>query len=249
MREEAPFRIAQSDTYVGKDYWKWACWIDAAPADLARIISVIWILHPTFSPSRVTITTRDNQFRLDSAGWGTFAVRANVVLQDAEPVEIRQTLKLTYPADDSNFNEQIGGAAESSPPASTEKPRAKKVFISYSSEDEKQALVIQKYLSDAGTSVFNANSVTPGMPLEASIQKMIREADAFVTINSSDYQSQWVVLETKMAQAEGIPILQVPAVDDGTVLELLSQRLIPTTEKPTPDMLSHVTAFMDTLDE
>lgn len=212
MSQQDEFRIEQWSQYVGNDRWKWSCWIDAEPEPMSRISSVTWILHPTFSPSRITLKTRENQFRLDSSGWGTFTLRAKLDLTGGSSLELRRALKLDHP--ESDVAKTLPPA---SPPHTSENPgRGPKVFLSYSSEYEKQANELNKIICDQGGAVLLAKQASAGQPLEAAVQKMIRESDAFVTIQSEDYNSHWVMLETKIAHAEGKPILSIPTGHDGT---------------------------------
>jgi transcription initiation factor IIF auxiliary subunit len=90
-------RIAQDQHYKGEDWWEWSVWIDASPDELATIEKVIWRLHPTFpQPVRET-TDRQNHFKLDTAGWGTFPIRADVVTTGGKPIKLKHELELHYP--------------------------------------------------------------------------------------------------------------------------------------------------------
>ncbi len=208
MNSQADFYIAQSAEYVGNDRWKWSCWIDADPVRLADIASVTWILHPTFTPQQVKVTTRDNGFRLDSGGWGTFTLRARLEMVNGVSRELRHALKLSYPETDAapSFADDSAASQERAPDVA---PSGPKVFLSYASEFEKVAQTVNKYMSDNGASVLLANQASPNQPLEAAVQKMIRESDAFVSIQSDDYAGHWVMLENKIAHAEGKPMLSM----------------------------------------
>jgi transcription initiation factor IIF auxiliary subunit len=73
--------IAQKQHYEGDDWWAWSVWIEAPGDELDEIESVTWHLHPTFVPPEVVVDTRDSNFALDTAGWGTFRIRATVRLK------------------------------------------------------------------------------------------------------------------------------------------------------------------------
>ena len=92
------YRIAPSQDYKGHDYWDWSAWIEAEPpAALRQIQRVVWILHPTFKRSRVESTDVDHAFRLDTSGWGTFLLRAELHLSDGSTTTIKHMLELTEP--------------------------------------------------------------------------------------------------------------------------------------------------------
>lgn len=90
-------KIAQDQHYVGKDWWDWSVWIDAPAAELERIQKVVWRLHPTFVEPVREVTTRANGFRLQTSGWGTFRVFAQVVMDDGNSVKLQHDLELYYP--------------------------------------------------------------------------------------------------------------------------------------------------------
>nr|WP_315393986.1 pYEATS domain-containing protein [uncultured Duganella sp.] len=221
MTVAAEYRIAQSEEYVGKDRWKWSCWIDAKEHDLDMIESVTWVLHPTFSPSRVIVKSRETSFRLDSGGWGTFMLVASLVLQDGRTVKVRHALKLHYPEKDDIEPVQSLQSSGAEPATDSVTPRKPKIFLSYSSEDEQHAQMLGKVIADIGGLVWNANSVNVGQPLAAAVEKMIRESDAVITLADLDYQSPWVIKESKIAEAEGKPVLHVP-VENQNWSEVLS---------------------------
>lgn len=201
------YRIAQSEKYVGNDYWNWSAWIEATPEEMNQISLVTWILHPSFSPSRVATEDRTNQFRLDTAGWGTFMLRAELRLKGVPDVKIiRRMLRLNYPS-----NEEVVSPSSTSQIQtgdSTELPavNAHTVFLSYASEDEQQAQIVGHAMKKMGVRVLKANSISADLPIEAAIHKMIRESGAVVNIVGSDYASPYVLMESKMALAEGKPI-------------------------------------------
>ena len=90
-------KIAQSQHYEGEDWWSWSVWLDAPAATLANVKEVVWRLHPTFPEPVRTETDRDNKFRLDTSGWGTFRVRADVVMNNGDVKHLHHDLDLLYP--------------------------------------------------------------------------------------------------------------------------------------------------------
>jgi transcription initiation factor IIF auxiliary subunit len=91
-------KIAQSENYQGDDWWKWAIWIDCPPEELASIESVTYRLHPTFSNPVRKIADRSSKFRLETEGWGTFTIYAEVEIKNGTPRKLRHELQLHYPS-------------------------------------------------------------------------------------------------------------------------------------------------------
>ncbi len=91
------YKIAQGFSYQGDDWWKWWLWIDAADDMLDEIEHVVYTLHPTFAnPVRKT-SDRRSHFKLETEGWGTFVIRAKVVLKDGSEILLKHELSLQYP--------------------------------------------------------------------------------------------------------------------------------------------------------
>lgn len=93
-----PLKIAQDFDYKGEDWWEWWVWIEGADAELDAISQVIYTLHPTFPNPVRTIRDRRSKFRLSTGGWGTFRIRAKVVLKSGSPIELQHELVLAYPS-------------------------------------------------------------------------------------------------------------------------------------------------------
>ena len=89
--------IQQSQKYMGSAGWQWSVWLDGAPEELDSVDHVVYILDPTFhNPVRET-ADRTTNFRLDTSGWGTFTVHANVVHRDGHQTTLHHDLVLLYP--------------------------------------------------------------------------------------------------------------------------------------------------------
>lgn len=200
------YRIAQSEEYLGRDYWNWSAWIEATPDELDQLEVVIWILHPSFSPSRVESRSRDTQFRLSTSGWGTFRLRAELHCKGRDPLSISRNLRLTYP-DNQEPNESASTRLSSAPRKRSEGNNSPTVFLSYSSEDESQALQVRQAMERLGARVLDARSISADVPFDAAIRKMIRESDAVMSVIGSDYASPYVLTEMKVAAAEEKPTI------------------------------------------
>jgi transcription initiation factor IIF auxiliary subunit len=91
-----PFIIQQWENYEGDDWWDWAVWLEGPPQELDNVESVEWKLHPTFpTPIRRTMD-RSNNFRIETAGWGAFPIRATVTMKDQQQYTLTHKLKLHY---------------------------------------------------------------------------------------------------------------------------------------------------------
>lgn len=189
------YRIAQSQKYLGNDYWEWSAWIEASPERLGEVTSVVWLLHPTFHPSRVESTSRATLFRLDTSGWGTFRLRAEIRRRTGEPVTVGHMLELDYP-DDGSVASASGGPRE-----------APYLYLSYSSEDAAHAGEVREAMNRLGIQVRDVKDVAPGAPLEAAVRKMIRESAGVMSVMGSEYASPYVISEMKLAESEEKPSL------------------------------------------
>ena len=91
--------IQQEQQYVGHDRWKWAVWLTGNPVELDQIDHVIYILHPTFPSPVREVKNRSTKFRLDTAGWGVFLIRATVKHKNGKETSLTHYLKLGYPSE------------------------------------------------------------------------------------------------------------------------------------------------------
>jgi transcription initiation factor IIF auxiliary subunit len=89
--------IAQSEKYVGDDWWNWSVWLEGSPAELDSVVDVEWRLHPTFPNPVRRVTNRKTNFRLDTGGWGVFPIHASVNLKGGGVEKLRHYLELHYP--------------------------------------------------------------------------------------------------------------------------------------------------------
>src|SRR5258705_12941591 len=91
------YKIEQSYTYTGDDYWNWRVWIESSDRGLDKIDNVIYNLHYTFiEPVRIK-TSRENKFMLETSGWGTFTIYAIINFKDKTILELEHDLELRYP--------------------------------------------------------------------------------------------------------------------------------------------------------
>jgi transcription initiation factor IIF auxiliary subunit len=100
-------KVAQSSQYQGNDSWTWSVWMEGPDEDLDTIETVVYTLHPTFTPPVISISTRANKFRLDTRGWGTFTIYVTVKFKDGKVMELEHELELNYPFEDESPKEEV----------------------------------------------------------------------------------------------------------------------------------------------
>jgi hypothetical protein len=61
---------------------EWSVELDASPSILEKIDRVVYVLHETFESPVRTVRSRENNFRLNAIGWGTFAIPVDVHFVD-----------------------------------------------------------------------------------------------------------------------------------------------------------------------
>lgn len=76
-------RFANASRYIGNENWEWILYASSPVDVLARIQTVTYKLHPTFTPRFVTVPREGDgnagrPFGLRRIGWGTFRVEAKV---------------------------------------------------------------------------------------------------------------------------------------------------------------------------
>ncbi|NZD66260.1 TIR domain-containing protein [Rhizobium sp. WYCCWR 11290] len=194
------YRIAQDFEYVGKDYWRWWSWIEGDGAELDIVKEVAWILHPSFKRTRIVATQRSNNFRLQTAGWGTFQLRAEVLLADGEKRLLKHNLRLEYP-------ESSEANAPPRPTVSAPAPRPLTAFLSYSALDSRQAAKLREGFENLGIKILDQTRVVAGEPWSEGLQRMIAQSDAVVGLVSEDDISPWVSTEIQAAVSLGKPAL------------------------------------------
>ena len=205
--------IAQDFEYQGNNYWKWSVWLQGTDADLDEVASVEYHLHPTFpSPVRL-VTNRASKFRLDSAGWGVFHLKAQVEMKDGSVMGLDHMLGLAYPAD---VEDQV---PEQPPMRGGVGPGPRRsIFLSAGTADSTVASELRNSLIDRGVEVLSVEDIDPGVPWEIKIENALKKADAIVTI-TSDIPSTWVEREVHAATRQGTRVIPVVVGDNPVVPE------------------------------
>ncbi|KIU51789.1 MULTISPECIES: pYEATS domain-containing protein [Bradyrhizobium] len=198
------YRIAQDFEYVGKDYWRWHAWIESGNTELDKVKEVVWILHPSFRQPRVVSKDRADKFRLSTAGWGTFVLRAEVMLSDAKKVLLKHNVELEYPDSDVPAGQSKASDLKEQPPT---------VFLSYSAQDSRVAAKLRAGLEDAGVKILDQTRLEPGAPWSDTLRRMIEQSDGVVGLVSEGEVSPWVNTEIQAAAASAKPTLVLVSGD------------------------------------
>ena len=83
--------------YRGGDRWEWEAFLDdGGSGELSNVDYVEYVLHPTFSNPIRRITAREGGFVLETAGWGTFILKAFVHTKDRRKMKLTHQLELHY---------------------------------------------------------------------------------------------------------------------------------------------------------
>ena len=189
------YRIAQDFEYVGNGYWRWWAWIEGDDAELDRVKEVVWILHPSFKRTRIPVQDRPNRFRLNTAGWGTFLLRAEVVLVDGEKKLLSHNLRLEF----------AEPAAAVAPAHAVPPSRPLSLFLSYSTQDSRIAAKLRENFKQVGFDVLDQTRIGAGEPWSEALRRMIWQSDAVVGFVGEDEISPWVSAEIEAAAAAGKP--------------------------------------------
>lgn len=185
------YRIAQDFNYTGRDYWDWRAWIEGTDTELQALDHVVWVLHPSFRRSRVKITDRGSGFLLATSGWGTFLLRAELHFPDKSVRRLSHPLRLEYPEEGE------------SPPLEGGRPR--RIYLSYSKADSREARSLRESLSAGGLEVLDSDNARNDASLEAEMERLIRASDAVVAFVGSEPASLWVVDELRRASRSAKP--------------------------------------------
>jgi transcription initiation factor IIF auxiliary subunit len=109
-KEVKDLSIDQSFNYKGDNYWDWAVWIKGSETNLDKIKCVTYQLHNTFLKPVREIEDRSTNFKLKTAGWGSFTIYAMLTFKDDTVKHIKHNLKLEYPTITPNINSNLAYA-------------------------------------------------------------------------------------------------------------------------------------------
>jgi hypothetical protein len=189
MTDEDRVHLQTESTPSGESWWNWSVWVQGSDKALAELESVRYVLHPTFlDPVRI-VTDRSTKFRIDSAGWGEFAIEAEVTRNDKRTFRLEKWLDLGF---------QNG--------ASGRKPC---VFLSFGAADAPWARAIKGDLTKQGVEVVSTQDAFPGSSLTTAINESLTRCDlvAFVTSGELRGFAEVELDEARQRRKAYVPIL------------------------------------------
>lgn len=190
----ADLTIAQSSKYRGSDYWDWSVWIEGTPAALSAIKQVLWLLHPSFTNPSVARTDPKTKFRLDTAGWGTFELFAEVAPKHGRPFRLRHSLQF----------QAVQGPTEPSP---LREKSSLSVMLSYAAADAVRAGQVRELLQSEGVRVIEAADLPSGLP--SLVKDAIAQSNGVIALNNPNRPSVWVEREVAYAEKIARPVLTI----------------------------------------
>jgi transcription initiation factor IIF auxiliary subunit len=77
-------------------WYKWTLTVNVEPKQFldSDIDSVVYNLHPSFTPRHIRIVDKEKNFELTSKGWGEFYVKVEIVLKDKRQLSFKHYLSL-----------------------------------------------------------------------------------------------------------------------------------------------------------
>jgi pYEATS domain-containing protein involved in immunity/TIR domain-containing protein len=189
MSDEDRVHLETESTPSGESWWNWSVWIQGSDKALAELESVRYVLHPTFlDPVRI-VADRSTKFRLDSAGWGEFAIAAEVTRNDKRTFRLEKWLDLGF---------QGAGIA-----------RKPCVFLSFGAADAPWAWAIKGDLTKQGVDVVSAQDAAPGLSLTTAINDSLTRCDlvAFVTTGELRGLAEVELDQARQRRKAYVPIL------------------------------------------
>lgn len=193
--------LEQEATFEQDNWWKWSVWVEANKDNLEQIEYVEYTLHPSFPQPIRRIDDRVSKFRLDSAGWGEFLIRALVAVKDGRPRRLKHWLKLEYPAEGqdqrTSTTKQI--AAGGARPV---------LFLSCSIADMPFANALSKALLAEDIEVIMVDDQPSELPWDASINISLNRANLAVFI-VSDTPNTWMTRELEASKERKLPVIPI----------------------------------------
>ncbi len=196
MRIESNLYLANDSTPKGDDWWEWSVWVEGPSDELDQIQSVTYRLHPTFPNPIREVRDAASKFKLSSAGWGEFAILADVKRKDGRTLRVERWLELL---DDKGLRR--------TDPAVTGKQRPT-VFISHSVADGGVVQSLRNELTKQGVDVWTGESIEAKSDVALEIRECLKKADVIVPL-VSDPQSRFVEEEARTALDAGRKVLPV----------------------------------------
>lgn len=173
----AQIDVRQSSEYVRQNWWSWSVWIEAPSNVLSNIEYVNYKLHSTFADPVRHHTNSKEKFLLKSAGWGEFAINAEIKPKDGNAFTKRHWLTLEYPQ--AAQTTKSGAMSIKSP-----EDRRPTVFLSAGLSDLRMSNTLAQALRQKGIEVSKSDEFSPDLPWDVAISEKIKNADLMVVLIS-----------------------------------------------------------------
>jgi transcription initiation factor IIF auxiliary subunit len=90
-------KIKNTWEYKGNDWWEWAAYLDdGGSGELTNVNFVEYVLHETFPEPIVKVKKQSGGFKMNTAGWGIFNLKAFVHLKNGKKVALNHMIQLEY---------------------------------------------------------------------------------------------------------------------------------------------------------
>ena len=189
--------VAQESEYAGsegKDWWKWAVWIDGPDEALDALNFVEYFLHPTFPNPVHSIRNRQTRFRLNASGWGGFTINVTLHFKDGSTKKLSHFLELRFPTN-------MGPHLEA-------KEKSLSVVLSVSLDQQEAGARAERFLGRKGINVHKTANFNQDVPWEVQLMHLLEEADAFVAIVGPE-GGKWVEREMLYAIKNATPVIPI----------------------------------------
>jgi len=192
--------IAQESKQIHEGWWEWAVWLEGPSKELDNVEFVSWLLHPTFPKPVQRVSERSAGFRLKSAGWGEFAIHAEIHLADGKTVKKSHWLKL--PVD------ELPGASCAGSQSKPTEPAPRRLFVSSSVADATVAHRLAEELQTKGFEVTTAEDIRPGSSFQHEVSRSLQTADGAIVLVSG-MVTPWMEEELAALRGRATPVLPV----------------------------------------
>jgi len=199
--------VQQSSEYVRQNWWNWSVWIEAPPNVLSNIEYVNYKLHSTFADPVRHHTNSQQKFMLKSAGWGEFAINAEIKPKNGSAFTKRHWLTLEYPP----AKAPKGGSVSVKP-----KRQQRTVFLSSGLSDLGMVNALANALRKRSINVFKADELSPDLPWDVAINESMKTCDLMVVLLSGRPTSS-TMREISSAKERKLPIVPVLIGTDATL--------------------------------
>lgn len=179
---------------LSDEWWEWSVWLEGSEDVLNQIQSVRYTLHPTFiDPVRV-VSDRLSKFKLTSAGWGEFAIMAQVTPKQGATFPLERWIEF-----------RASGEEAGSPREPGRRPR---ILISHGATEEPMMRALRRGIEAQGVDVLSPDDLKAGASWQESIRLGIEKSDLLVLLTTGELRG-FAEVELTYASSLQKPIVPV----------------------------------------